>query len=70
MGSPDQPVISVVIPTFNRVEMLRRCVDSVLAERRVPIEVHLFDNASSDGTASWVAALMSEDSRVHCVRQP
>ena len=69
MGSPDQPVISVVIPTFNRVEMLRRCVDSVLTEHRVPIEVHIFDNASTDGTADWVATLMSEEPRVHYVRQ-
>jgi glycosyltransferase involved in cell wall biosynthesis len=69
VASPDQPVISVVIPTFNRVEMLRRCVDSVLVERRVPIEVHIFDNASTDGTAEWVASLMAEEPRVHYVRQ-
>ena len=43
-------VITVVIPTFNRVESLRIALASVLRETRIPIKVHVFDNASEDGT--------------------
>lgn len=68
MGSLDRPAICVVIPTFNRLEMLRRAVDSVLAEQRVPLLLRIFDNASTDGTGEWAAALAAENPRVEHVR--
>lgn len=49
------PVVSVVIPTHNRVDLLGEAVDSVLAERSVPLELIVVDDASSDGTADWLA---------------
>jgi len=50
------PVVSVVIPTHNRVAMLGEAVASVLAERLVGLELIVVDDASSDGTAAWLAA--------------
>ncbi len=49
------PVVSVVIPTHDRVEMLGEAVASVLAERTVELELIVVDDASSDGTAAWLA---------------
>ena len=43
------PKVSIVIPTFNRSGMLRRCIDSALAQT-FPCEVVVCDHGSSDDT--------------------
>lgn len=63
------PVVSVVIPTHDRVRMLPDTVASVLQERSVPIEVVVVDDDSSDGTEAWLAA--QDDPRLrHLVLRP
>ncbi|MGJ7566675.1 glycosyltransferase family 2 protein [Variovorax sp. GB1R11] len=62
--------ITVVIPTFNRRGKLQKAVESVLQERRVPIEVHIFDNASTDETEAYALALVAEEPRVRYLRHP
>lgn len=54
-----RPDISVAVPTYNRVENLRRLMDGlaqqdVLAEH---MEVIVVDDGSSDGTAAYLASL-------------
>lgn len=61
--------ITVIIPTFNRRDLLRRAIDSVRSEDRVPIEIVVFDNASSDGTSALMAQLVGEDDRITYVRR-
>ncbi|MEO5678068.1 MAG: glycosyltransferase family 2 protein [Acidimicrobiales bacterium] len=51
------PEVAVVIPTHDRIAMLGEAVASVLAERTVALQVVVVDDASSDGTAAWLAAL-------------
>lgn len=48
------PVVSVVIPTFNGLGVLRPCLES-LRGAGGDVEVVLIDNASGDGTAAHVA---------------
>ncbi|UFH55444.1 glycosyltransferase family A protein [Spirosoma sp. KNUC1025] len=52
-----KPLLSVVIPTLNRVELLQLSVQALL-EQIVPhadkIEFLLLNNASEDGTADWL----------------
>ncbi|RST54309.1 glycosyltransferase family 2 protein [Variovorax sp. MHTC-1] len=61
--------ITVVIPTFNRRAHLQTAVESVLAERRVPIALHIFDNASTDETEKYGRALAAQDLRVSYTRR-
>ncbi len=51
------PLISVVIPTRNRLPYLMECVQSVLDSRGPDIEIIVADNATDDGTAEYLASL-------------
>ena len=59
------PFFTVVVTTYNRERIVRRAVDSCLAQTFADLEVVVVDDASTDGT---VAALESyEDPRVRVV---
>ena len=50
--------ISVVVPTFDRKDKLRRCLDALAAQTVLPeeMEVLVVDDGSSDGTSDLIAA--------------
>lgn len=54
------PRVSIVIPTFNRLPMLREAVASALAQRYPDLEVLVSDNASDDGTREAMASHRSD----------
>ncbi len=62
--------ITVVITTFNRRERLQNAVESVLLETRVPINVHIFDDASTDDTEGYVTQAAAKDDRIIYFRNP
>jgi glycosyltransferase involved in cell wall biosynthesis len=63
------PEISVVIPTYNRLEMLERVVPTLLAQDLAASQYELLvcDSNSTDGTAQYLAAVRGEHSRVRHV---
>lgn len=63
-----KPLVSVVLPTFNRRALLARAVDSVLRQRFDDFELLVVDDASTDGTAEFVTGL--SDPRVRYLQQP
>jgi len=50
---------SIVITTYNRLELLQRAVKSALAQT-LPAEVVVVDNASSDGTGAYLRHLENQ----------
>ena len=62
------PLVSVVIPTFNRPEATERAARSVLAQTHRALELLVVDDGSTDGTGERVARL--GDPRLRVVRQP
>jgi glycosyltransferase involved in cell wall biosynthesis len=56
-----RPEVSVVIPTYNRADLLPALLDALLAQRvhAIPYEILVIDNGSVDGTAATVEALAS-----------
>lgn len=48
------PLISVIIPTYNRAHTLRRALDSVLAQRQVDLEIIVVDDGSTDGSSELI----------------
>jgi len=52
-----KPELSVVIPTYNRLEILPEVLDAVEAQENAPeFEVVIVDDGSSDGTAALLGA--------------
>ena len=56
-GRLDAPRLSILVPTWNAATTVERALESVLAERVIPLEVVVVDDASTDGTADLVAAI-------------
>lgn len=51
------PIISVVIPSYNRGHCLKKCLESVLNQTFQDIEVIVVDDASTDETNALIMAL-------------
>ncbi len=62
------PEVSVVIPTYNRVQFIERCVCSVLQQTYRDLEVIVVDDGSNDGTDIRLNNLKRNDSRLHFLR--
>ncbi|MCB2107759.1 MAG: glycosyltransferase family 2 protein [Rhodobacteraceae bacterium] len=56
------PKYSIVVPTRNRIETLKICLESIFVQPERDMEIVVADNASADGTESYVKSLT--DSRV------
>ncbi|HRP72399.1 MAG TPA: glycosyltransferase [Luteimonas sp.] len=63
----DIPETSVIIPTWNRRELIGRAIDSVLAQTRPVDEVIVVDDGSTDDTQAYLADRYGE--RISCIRQ-
>ncbi|SRR6266404_2737674 len=50
------PVLTIAIPTVNRLSLLKRALASALAQT-APVEIILSDNGSTDGTETYLASL-------------
>lgn len=60
------PFISVVIPTYNRLELLKQTVDSVRGQTFRDFEIVVVDDGSTDGTREW----LQEQTDLRCLTQP
>lgn len=58
-----QPLVTVYMPTYNRVELLQRAVESVLKQDYRNIELIVVDDRSTDGTPEYLAKMAKEDPR-------
>lgn len=61
------PLVSVIIPTFNRAHLVVEAIDSVLQQRDASCEVIVVDDGSTDSTSQ---ALAPYAERVRLERQP
>ncbi|MDX1536221.1 glycosyltransferase [Arsukibacterium sp.] len=65
----DWPLISVYMPTYNRVAMACRAIDSVLAQDYPNLELLVVDDASTDDTWQSLTNKYVKEERVRFFRQ-
>jgi len=65
---PSAPLVSVVVPVFNKAPYLRDCLSSILAQSFRDIEVICVDDASTDESSSILAEVAGHDRRVFVMR--
>jgi glycosyltransferase involved in cell wall biosynthesis len=67
---PDQPLVSIGLPTYNRAASLRRSLASALGQTYPNLELIISDNASTDDTEAVCLEAARRDGRVKYLRQP
>jgi len=63
------PLISIIVPIYKVEPYLRKCVDSILAQTYVNIEVILVDDGSPDGCPAICDEYAAKDRRVVALHQ-
>ncbi|MBR8834096.1 MAG: glycosyltransferase family 2 protein [Stigonema ocellatum SAG 48.90 = DSM 106950] len=58
------PLVSIILPCYNRATYLEKCVKSVLEQTFPDLECILIDDGSTDNTREIAERLMNVDSRV------
>jgi glycosyltransferase involved in cell wall biosynthesis len=61
------PSVSVIIPCYNYGRYLTQCVNSVLDQQGVHLDVLVIDDASSDGSEQIVRRLRTQDTRIRTI---
>ncbi len=66
MKHKSNPLVSILIPTYNRADYLGSAIDSALAQTYENIEIIVHDDASTDGTPALLAQY--RDPRLRIIR--
>jgi len=61
------PKVSIILPTYNRVDLLKRAVRNVFAQSFSDYEFIVINDASTDGTRAYLDELARRDPRVRPV---
>jgi len=52
--------LSVVLGTYNRLNQLKRCIESIIRETSTPFMVYITDAGSTDGTIEYLRSIASQ----------
>lgn len=64
--SPDTPdtkapLLSIVVGTYNRLDQIRDCVESIRAQTKIPYMIYVTDAGSTDGTIEYLKSVVADD---------
>jgi len=68
-GSGKTPLVSVILPTYNRVTYLKKAIESVRAQTFSNWELLVVDDGSNDETSSVVGEIARKDRRIQLLSQ-
>ena len=64
------PSISVIVPIYNMEKLMRKCLDSILAQTFQNYECLLIDDGSKDGSSAICDDYDAKDSRFKAYHKP
>ena len=64
-GNKTNNLISVIVPAYNRQDDIGRCIDSILAQRNVLVEIIIIDDGSVDDTLKICNSYAERYSFIH-----
>ncbi len=62
-------LVSIIIPVYNTALYLNKCVDSVLGQTYIPIEIILVDDGSTDDSYRLCKEIEAEHNSVHAIHK-
>lgn len=66
----EMPLVSIIMPSYNRKNVIGEAMDSCLRQTYSNIEVIICDDHSADGTKDYIMKRMSQDSRIKFCENP
>ena len=63
----DQPTLSVIVPVYNQVPYLRKCLDSLLNQNYQDLEIICVNDGSTDDSQSILEEYAARDPRIRIV---
>ncbi len=60
--------ITALVVTYNRLEWLKKNLKALLNQKRLPDEILIVDNCSTDGTAEFLNDLSQHEKLIHVMR--
>lgn len=67
--SLENPKVSVIIPTYNRADLLPRAINSVLNQTFKDFELIVVDDGSTDNTKELISDFQKKDNRIQYIWQ-
>lgn len=63
-----RPLVSVVMPTYNRVDLLPRAIESILHQTFTDFEFVIVDDGSTDNSVELIRAYQTVDKRIKLIQ--
>ena len=63
------PTVSIIVPVYNAVHTIGRCIDSILDQQYTDFELFLVDDGSQDGSGIICDAYAKRDSRIRVIHK-
>jgi glycosyltransferase involved in cell wall biosynthesis len=63
------PLVSIIVPTYNRADVVLRAIDSILRQSYPRVEAVVVDDGSPDHTPEVLADACRKDARVQYIRK-
>ena len=65
----DRPLISVIVPTYNVVNYLEKCVVSICQQTYPELEIIIVDDGATDGSGKLADTISQRDSRIRVLHK-